>query len=71
MSDFEQRIENIKACAQERSQLQFKCLSEIDLGSIKSKTQIAKARYHFELCEKQNLNEFPCLAKREAIKFSI
>jgi hypothetical protein len=71
MASIEERIENIKSCAEERSQLQFKCLSEIDLGSIKNKAQIAKARLHFELCEKQNLKDFPCLVKREAIKYSI
>jgi hypothetical protein len=71
MSTIEERIENIKNCAQERSQLQLRCLSEIDLENIKSKTHIAKARYQFELCEKQNLNDYPCLVKRETIKYAI
>jgi hypothetical protein len=68
MASVQERIENIKSCAEERSQLQSHCLSQIDLGCLKNKTLVAKARHHFELCEKENLQNYPCLVKRETIK---
>jgi hypothetical protein len=70
MASVQERIQNIKNCAEEKSQLQTSCLKEVDLGSIKNKKLLAKARYHYELCEKKNLDNYPCLSKRESIKYS-
>jgi hypothetical protein len=68
MASVQERIDYVKSCAEERSQLQFHCLNQIDLGSLKNKTLVAQARLNFEQCEKQNLQNYPCLVKREAIK---
>ena len=68
MASVQERIDNIKSCAEERSQLQSHCLSQIDLGSLKNKTNVALARYNFEQCEQQNLQNYPCLVKRDSIK---
>ena len=67
MASQEERIENIKTCAEEQSQLQFSCLSKVDLGSLKNSNAIGKARYHYEICVKENLQNYPCLEKRDTI----
>jgi hypothetical protein len=70
MASHQERLENIKECAEQRSQLQAKCLAEVDLSKLKNKVQIATARYNFENCEKNNLENYPCLVKRETLKYS-
>ncbi len=62
----ESRLENIKNCAEERSQLQFLCLKELDLEGIESGSSkdLGKLRFNYEKCIKENSMNFPSVAKR-------
>jgi hypothetical protein len=66
MANIQERIDNIKQCAEERSQLQLACLENIDFSALTSPTDLAKAHHRFEICLKDNAKNYPCLAKREA-----
>jgi len=66
MANNQERIDNIKQCAEERSQLQLSCLTDIDFSQLKDQTELAKAHYKFEACLKEKAENFPCLAKMKA-----
>lgn len=71
MASHQERLEHVIACAEQRSQLQQKCLAEVDLTKLKNSQEIAQARYNFELCEKNNFENYPCLLQREKLKYTI
>ena len=71
MASHEERVQSILSCAEERSRLQLSCLNQIDLSKLKKPVDIARARYNFEVCERQNLESYPCLAKRQSMRLGI
>lgn len=66
MSNTQERIDNIKQCAEERSQLQLSCLENIDFSALNTPTDLAKAHHKFEVCLKENAKNYPSLAQRQA-----
>jgi hypothetical protein len=66
MAHNQERIENIKQCAEERSQLQLSCLENIDFSLLKNPNELGKAHYNFELCLQENSKNYPCLARVQA-----
>jgi hypothetical protein len=71
MASMNERVENIKQCAEERSQLQLSCLDKLDLSTLKTANDIAKARYEFEMCNIDNASHYPCVAKRQTALLSV
>ncbi len=62
----QERIDNIKQCAEERSQLQLSCLENIDFSLLKDPTELAKAHFKFEVCLQDDSKNYPCLARVHA-----
>lgn len=60
----DERLENIKKCAEERSELSLSCLNKIDLSKMKKQGDIASSRYHYDKCVMENSINFPCLAEK-------
>ena len=62
----ESRLENVLTCAEERSQLQFLCLKELDLEGVEAGNakDLGKLRFNYEKCIKENSMNFPSVAKR-------
>lgn len=67
MGDHDERMNNIITCAEEWGTLQLDCLKQLDLAEIKSKNDIAKSKYNYDVCVKKNMSNYPCLEKRNQI----
>lgn len=67
MENLQERLERVKACAEERSQLQSHCFNELDLEGCDSGKEIGKLRYLYEKCVKENTANYPCLKQREEV----
>jgi hypothetical protein len=65
MSNNQERIDNIKVCAEEKSQLQMSCLEGIGLKSLKP-IELGQTQYYYENCLKEKTQNYPCLARRQA-----
>ena len=61
----EDRLNYIKQCAEERSQLQYSCLEKLDLSKIKTKEDLSRIRLEFDLCKNDNKMNYPCIAEME------
>lgn len=66
----EERINNVKQCAEERSQLQQTCFELIDLENLNKPKEVALSRYAYDNCVKENLKNYSCLSRREEILYS-
>ena len=62
----EERLENIKKCADERSELSLSCLNNVDLSKLKNTKEMGKARFFYDKCVKENSANYPCIANKIA-----
>lgn len=60
----EARLEHVKNCAEERSQLQAFCLKELDLEGVETPKDMGRLRFNYEKCIKENTANYPLVAKR-------
>jgi len=67
MENLQERLDKIRACAEERSQLQSSCFNELDLEGCVSGKEIGQLRYMYEKCSKDNTINYPCLNQREEV----
>lgn len=63
----EERINYIKQCAEERSQLQQTCFENIDLETLLKPKDVALTRFAYDNCVKENYRNYPCLVRREEL----
>jgi hypothetical protein len=66
-SEVKERLDNVKACVEESSQLQYACLEKIDLSKIKKPVDLARAKFNYDSCLSSNIGSYPCLNKRSSL----
>jgi len=67
MDNYIDRLEKVKVCAEERSQLQSSCFNDLELEGCDSSKEIGKLRYLYEKCLIENTSKYACLNQRQEI----
>lgn len=67
MDNFEQRLQYVRNCAEEKSQLQSSCFKELELEGIESGRDVGKLRFLYEKCLRENTANYRCLKTREEV----
>ena len=57
------KLQVIQQCAEERSQLQWKCMESLDLNTVEKTKGIGKLKYYYDKCIRENIHLYPCLNK--------
>jgi hypothetical protein len=58
--------ELVKQCAEERSQLQWRCIEGLDLNTVEKKKGLGKLKFYYDKCVKENAHLYLCLEKSDA-----
>jgi hypothetical protein len=67
MDSLQERLNRIKACAEERSNLQSSCFNELDLEGCDTGKEVGKLRYLYEKCLRENTMNYPCLNQTDEV----
>jgi hypothetical protein len=61
----QQRLDLIRQCAGERSELQLSCLNSLDLDKVEKNKGIGKLKFLYDKCVKENAHLYTCLAQSQ------